>query len=149
MKKSVLIVEDNLEIRKLIRMTLECEFYQIEEVGNAAEALEAIRKFRPQLLILDIMMPGEMNGLDLCRLIKADSSYGAPQVVMLTARGSKQDIQAGLDAGADAYLVKPFSPRQLIVSVDSLGTQVSEIDYESIGNGNEHPPHGVEGKNCV
>lgn len=133
MKKRVLIVEDNDAIRKLVHMTLECDFYEIKEANNAAEAIELMARYRPQLLLLDIMMPGEMDGLDLCRLAKADRSFEAPQVVMLTARGSKEDIQAGYEAGADAYLVKPFSPHQLIVTVDSLGTHISEIDQESLG----------------
>lgn len=127
MKKRILVVEDHAEIRKLIRMTLEFDYYEIHEASNAAEAIDAIKRLYPQLLLLDITMPGGMNGLDLCRLIKSDPSLGSPQVVMLTARGRAQDIQEGLDAGADAYLLKPFSARELIVSVDSLGVQCSEI----------------------
>lgn len=126
MKKRILVVEDHADIRKLIRMTLEFEYYEIHEASNAAEALEAVTRLHPQLLLLDIMMPGGMNGLELCRLIKSDPSLGSPQVVMLSARSSSQDIQAGINAGADAYLIKPFSARQLIVSVDSLGAQFSE-----------------------
>lgn len=126
MKKRILVVEDHAEIRKLIHMTLEFDYYEIYEAANAAEAIDAMRSLHPQVILLDIMMPGGMNGLDLCRLIKSDPSFGSPQVVMLTARGRSQDIQEGLDAGADVYLVKPFTARQLTVSVDSLGVQFSE-----------------------
>lgn len=69
-----------------------------------------MKRVRPHLLLLDIMMPGSMDGLDLCRLVKSDPSLGMPRVVLLTARGQSQDIEAGMNAGADAYLLKPFSP---------------------------------------
>ena len=128
MKKRILVVEDQADIRKLIRTTLEFEYYEIYEASDAAEALEAVKRLHPQLLLLDIMMPGGMNGLELCRLIKSDPSLGSPQVVMLSALSSSQDIQAGINAGADAYLIKPFSPRQLIVYVDSQGSHFSETD---------------------
>ena len=128
MKKRILVVEDQADIRKLIRTTLEFEYYEIYEASDAAEALEAVKRLHPQLLLLDIMMPGGMNGLELCRLIKSDPSLGSPQVVMLSALSSSHAIQAGINAGADAYLIKPFSPRQLIVYVDSLGSQFSETD---------------------
>jgi len=66
-------------------------------------------------------MPGSMNGLDLCRLLKSDASLGLPRVILLSARGQGQDIEAGMNAGADAYLLKPFSPLKLIETIDSLG----------------------------
>ena len=88
MKKRILVVEDQADIRKLIRTTLEFEYYEIYEASDAAEALEAVKRLHPQLLLLDIMMPGGMNGLELCRLIKSDPSLGSPQVVMLSALSS-------------------------------------------------------------
>jgi CheY-like chemotaxis protein len=72
------------------------------------------------------MMPGRMDGLDLCRLVKSDPSLGMPLVVLLTARGQRQDIEAGMKAGADAYLLKPFSPLKLIETIDSLVSSLSE-----------------------
>ena len=122
MTKRILIVEDHADIRRLIRMTLEFENHEIHEAANADEGLLAVRGLMPDLLLLDIMMPGDMNGLDLCRLVKSDPSLGMPQVVLLTARGQSQDIEAGMNAGADAYLLKPFSPLKLIETIDSLGT---------------------------
>ena len=103
MNKRILIIEDHADIRRLIRMTLEFEDHDIHEAVNADEGLEAVRTLRPQLLLLDIMMPGSMDGLDLCRLVKSDPSLGKPWVVLLTARGQSQDIEAGMMAGADAY----------------------------------------------
>lgn len=126
MSLRILIVEDHADIRKLIRMTLEFEDYEIHEASNADEGREAVRRLRPDLLLLDVMMPGSMNGLDLCRLLKSDASLGLPRVILLSARGQGQDIEAGMNAGADAYLLKPFSPLQLITTIDSLGIQTTE-----------------------
>ena len=122
MTKRILIVEDHADIRRLIRMTLEFENYEIHEAVNADEGLQAVRRLHPDLLLLDIMMPGSMDGLDLCRLLKSDASLGRPQVILLTARGQSQDIEAGMKAGADAYLLKPFSPLKLIETIDGLST---------------------------
>lgn len=126
MTKRILIVEDHADIRRLIRMTLEFENHEIHEASNADDGLADVRRLRPHLLLLDIMMPGKMDGLDLCRLVKSDPSLGAPWVVLLTARGQSKDIEAGMNAGADAYLLKPFSPLKLIETIDSLGTHPSE-----------------------
>lgn len=127
MSKRILIVEDHADIRKLVRLTLEFEDYEIHEAANADEGLEAVRRLRPDLLLLDVMMPGKLNGLDLCRLVKTDLSLGRPQVVLLTARGQSQDVEAGMNAGADAYLLKPFSPLKLIETIDTLGAQPTEL----------------------
>ena len=126
MTQRILIVEDHADIRRLIRMTLEFENHEIHEAVNADEGLEAVRQLRPQLLLLDIMMPGQLDGLDLCRLVKSDPSLGMPQVILLTARGQSQDIEAGMNAGADAYLLKPFSTLKLIETIDYLGNTPSE-----------------------
>lgn len=125
MTQRILIVEDHADIRRLIRMTLEFENHEIHETANADDGLEAVRRLRPHLLLLDIMMPGKMGGLDLCRQVKSDPSLGAPWVVLLTARGQSKDIEAGMNAGADAYLLKPFSPLKLIETIDSLGSHPS------------------------
>lgn len=121
MNKRILIVEDHADIRKLIRMTLEFEDYDIHEAPNADEGLVAVRRLRPDVLLLDVMMPGHLNGLDLCRLVKTDASLGLPQVILLSARGQSQDIEAGMNSGADAYLLKPFSPLKLIETIENLG----------------------------
>lgn len=121
MNQRILIIEDHADIRRLIRMTLEFEDHDIHEAGNADEGLAAVQRLRPQLLLLDIMMPGSMDGLELCRRVKSDPSLGNPRVVLLTARGQSQDIEAGMMAGADAYLLKPFSPLKLIETINNLG----------------------------
>ena len=120
MSKRILIVEDHADIRTLIHMTLEFENYDIQEAPNADQGLEMVRQWRPDVLLLDVMMPGKLDGLDLCRLVKSDPALGHPQVVLLSARGQSQDIEAGMNAGADAYLLKPFSPRRLIETIAQL-----------------------------
>lgn len=120
MSKRILIVEDHADIRKLIRMTLEFESFEIHEAASADEGLEMIRQLKPDLLLLDIMMPGQLDGIDLCRIVKSDPSLGRPQVVILTARTQAKDIETGMNAGADAYLLKPFSPLKLIETIDGL-----------------------------
>lgn len=118
--KSVLIVEDHADIRRLIRMTLEFEACTIHEADDADAGLAALRAEQPDVVFLDVMMPGEHNGLDLCRTIKADPTLAGVTVVILSARGTSADREAGLDAGADAYLVKPFSPMELLALLDSV-----------------------------
>ena len=103
MSTRILIVEDHADIRKLIHMTLEFENYEIHEASNAQDGLEAVQRLRPQLLLLDVMMPGAMNGLDLCRRVKSDPALGAPQVVLLTARGQSQDIEACMPVPMPTY----------------------------------------------
>ena len=120
MGKRILIVEDHADIRRLIRMTLEFEDHEIYEAANADEGLLQVRQQCPDLLLLDVMMPGTMDGLALCRLVKNDPDLNRPYVILLTARGQSQDIEAGLAAGADAYLLKPFSPLKLIETINQL-----------------------------
>lgn len=122
MAAKILVVEDQPEIRRLIRMTLEFEDYEINEVPTAFDGMEAANILHPDLLLLDIMTPGSMDGLDLCRYVKQGQSYMGrqPVVILLTARGQQTDIDAGLAAGADAYLLKPFSPLQLLDTVKQM-----------------------------
>jgi CheY-like chemotaxis protein len=114
--KKILIVEDHADIRRLIRMTLEFDDYEILEAENGAKGMEMATKHAPDLVLLDVMMPGALNGLDMCRALKAWPH--PPIVLLLTARGRSEDLEAGLQAGAEAYLVKPFSPLQLIENIN-------------------------------
>ena len=120
--KKILIVEDHADIRRLIRMTLEFEAFEIHEADDAAAGWDMARALLPDLLLLDVMMPGPLNGLDLCRAVKADPALAGVPVVVLSARGNSIDREAGLAAGADAYLVKPFSPMQLLDLIGTLAT---------------------------
>jgi DNA-binding response OmpR family regulator len=119
----ILLVEDHADIRRLIRMTLEFEPVEIREAGDAQAGLAMARDWQPDLVLLDVMMPGHLNGLDLCRALRADPQLRQVPVVMLSACGHASDRQAGMDAGATAYLVKPFSPMQLLdLALSFVGT---------------------------
>jgi DNA-binding response OmpR family regulator len=119
--KKILIVDDHADIRRLIRMTLEFEDYDVREAADGEAALALAREFQPDLVLLDVMMPGAINGLDVCRQLRAERGTGVgPRVIMLSARGQASDREAGLQAGADTYLVKPFSPLQLISCIGEL-----------------------------
>jgi two-component system phosphate regulon response regulator PhoB len=110
--KKVLIVDDQETIRKMLRLTLSGR-YELFEASEASEAWETLRRLRPQAIILDIMMPGEMDGYQLCEKLKADRDLRTTHVVMVTARGQEADRQKGMAMGADAYFIKPFSPLAL------------------------------------
>lgn len=116
----ILLVEDHADIRRLIRMTLEFEPVEIHEAADGATGLALAQALQPDLVLLDLMMPGAMDGLALCRALRADPALARVPVVVLSARGHASDRQATHEAGADAHLVKPFSPMQLLELTGSL-----------------------------
>ena len=118
--KSILIIEDQPDIRRLIRWALEFEHYAIHEAANGAAGLEAARNLKPDLILLDVMMPGDLHGRQVCAAVQADPALAHVPVVLLTARAQDSDREAGQRVGANAYLVKPFSPLALIDTVNSL-----------------------------
>ncbi len=122
--KKILIVDDHADIRKLIRMTLEFEEYEIHEAADGESAVEMAQAIDPDLVLLDVMMPGAFDGLEACRRIRALPALADVHVMLLSARGQARDREAGLQAGADAYLVKPFSPLQLIDCIAALWVPV-------------------------
>ncbi|HVX66872.1 MAG TPA: response regulator transcription factor [Bryobacteraceae bacterium] len=109
----ILIVDDEPQIRRIMRTTLIGEGYEVEDARTGEEGLEKLREFRPDLVLLDMNMPG-MGGLATCRAIRADAGIG---VVMLTVRNSEADKVAALDAGADDYITKPFSTPELLARI--------------------------------
>jgi two-component system, OmpR family, phosphate regulon response regulator PhoB len=115
--KKLLIVEDHADIRKLLRMTLEYDNFEVHEASNGDVGLAMARDIAPDIVLLDLMMPGHLNGLDVCRHIKADPNMQHTKVIMLTARGKASDQEAGTQAGADAYLMKPFSTLQVLETI--------------------------------
>ncbi len=119
--KKILIVDDQPAVRELVSVTLEIGPYQILTAENGDQALEIARAELPELLLLDIQMPGgTLDGLEVCKLLKEDDRTKSIYIVMLTAKGQDWDKQAGRDAGADDYFVKPFSPLELMSKVESV-----------------------------
>ncbi len=116
--KSILIVDDERNLRKLLAITLEHLHITIYEASDGQQAIEMINRYYPTLVILDIMMPGEINGLDVCRHVKSKPELADISVIMLTAMGQKEDYNVGISVGADKYITKPFSPLQLLYEID-------------------------------
>jgi len=117
---SILIVDDEEDIRELIAMNLlREENYQLLEAVNGLEALDLARKKRPDLVVLDLMLP-EMDGLTVYRKLREDARTKSIPVIMLTARGRLEEKLQGLELGADDYLPKPFSPKELMLRVRNL-----------------------------
>ena len=115
----VLVVEDEAEIAALVAYQLTREGYRVETVANGTAALNALRREKPDLLVLDRMLP-EVSGDEVLQAIRSDPATLALPVLVLTARREQQDRIAGLELGADDYLTKPFSPRELVLRVDAI-----------------------------
>ncbi|MHB8626150.1 MAG: response regulator [Aggregatilineales bacterium] len=119
--KKILIVDDQAAVRELVSVTLEIGPYQIIEAANGDEALRLAQAELPDLILLDIQMPGgKLDGLQVCRILKSDEATRNIRIVLLTAKGQEWDKQAGQEAGADDYFVKPFSPLDLMDTVESI-----------------------------
>jgi phosphate regulon transcriptional regulator PhoB len=119
MAAKVLIVEDESDIAELIRYNVERAGYQARLVGDGPQALQLIRREPPDLLVLDLMLPG-MDGLEVCRRLRAEPATRALPIIMVTAKGGEADRVVGLEMGADDYLVKPFSPRELVARLRAV-----------------------------
>jgi len=118
-KATILVVEDEAEILELVRYNLSREGYKILEAESGEEALRLVRREKPDLVVLDLMLP-EIDGLEVCRQMKNEEDTAKIPVVMLTAKGEEADIVAGLELGADDYITKPFSPRVLVARVKAV-----------------------------
>lgn len=118
-RKVILIVEDQSDIRKLIRMTLEIGYSELHEADNGEAGWHMVKALRPDLVLLDVMMPGSLDGYQLCQKIRQEPGLRHIPVILLTARGQQADFEMGRQAGANAYLTKPFSPLELIDAVDT------------------------------
>jgi two-component system, OmpR family, alkaline phosphatase synthesis response regulator PhoP len=115
----VLVVEDEADIRELIRYNLEREGFAVDEAADGARAFEQIRRRVPDLLVLDLMLPG-MPGLEICRQVRANPETARLPILIVTAKGTEVDKVLGLEMGGDDYVVKPFSPRELVARVKAL-----------------------------
>jgi phosphate regulon transcriptional regulator PhoB len=115
----VLIVEDEPDIRDLLAFHLEREGYHVTRSRSGADALRQVRARPPDLILLDLMLP-ELGGLDVCRRLRQDPRTASVPIVMLTARGEEVDRILGLELGADDYIVKPFSPKEVVARVRAV-----------------------------
>lgn len=118
--KKILVVEDQEDVREIVRMTLELEGYEIQDADRGASGLALAAQWRPDLVLTDVMMPGGIDGFQVCERIKSDPALKRTKVVILTARNQAQDRKAGQKAGADEFLTKPFSPIELSAIVTRL-----------------------------
>ncbi|MBE7445540.1 MAG: response regulator [Planctomycetia bacterium] len=118
-KEKILVVDDEQDLVKLIRYHLEKDGYKVISACSGDDALFLTRKERPELIILDLMLPG-IDGLEVCRKLKADPALAPTAIIMLTAKGEEADITMGLKLGADDYMTKPFSPKELIARAQAV-----------------------------
>ncbi|MFQ5470884.1 MAG: response regulator [Gammaproteobacteria bacterium] len=124
---NILVIDDERDILELVDYNLRSAGYRVRLAENAEDGLEKIRHKLPDLLVLDLMLPG-LSGLDLCRTLKSDRDTGDMPIVMLTARGDEFDIVTGLELGADDYITKPFSPKVLLTRIAAVLRRAEESD---------------------
>jgi two-component system alkaline phosphatase synthesis response regulator PhoP len=113
------IVDDEEDIQELLKFNLTKEGYEVLLAGNGEKALESARNKNPQLIVLDLMLPG-IDGLSVCKKLKNEPKTASIPIIMLTAKGEESDIVTGLEIGADDYVTKPFSPKVLIARIRKL-----------------------------
>jgi two-component system response regulator MtrA len=119
----ILVADDDVDIRELVEFKLSTMGHEIVAVGDGAAAVDACRASKPDLAVLDVMMPG-VSGLDAIKQIRSDPDLADLPVILLTARAQESDVETGFDSGADDYITKPFSPRELASRVEALLTKV-------------------------
>jgi len=119
LSKYILIIEDEEDIRELVRYNLKREAFTVTEVNSGEAGLASVAKELPDLILLDLMLPGK-DGMQICRELKQNKATRDIPVVMMTAKGEESDIVAGLEMGAEDYIVKPFSPKVLVARVKAF-----------------------------
>lgn len=118
-KPSVVVIEDEADIREVTEHNLAREGYQVSSSADGEQGLRLVRRKGPDLVVLDLMLPG-LDGIEVCRQLKADSSTRSIPIIMVTAKGEESDIVLGLGMGADDYVTKPFSPKELIARIKAV-----------------------------
>jgi two-component system alkaline phosphatase synthesis response regulator PhoP len=141
--EKILVVDDEENIRELVKYNLAREGYQVDTANSGEEALKQIHSTLPDLIVLDLMLPG-MDGLDVCRQLKSDGRTAHIPIVMLTVKGDESDIVIGLELGADDYIIKPFSPKVLLARLRAVLRRrekepVQESDIITVGDLTIHP----------
>lgn len=128
-KNQVLVVEDEQDISELIRFNLEQEGFSVSTVTDGERALEEAKRSRPALMLLDLMLPG-MPGIEVCKRLRSDLSTARLPIIIVTAKATETDRVLGLEMGADDYLVKPFSTRELVARVRAVLRRAYETETE-------------------
>ncbi|MFQ5505611.1 MAG: response regulator [Planctomycetota bacterium] len=118
-QEKIVVIEDEPDIREVIEHTMSREGYRVRATGDGAEGLRLVKKEAPDAVLLDLMLPG-LDGIEVCRKLKEDALTRAIPIVMVTAKGEESDIVLGLRIGADDYVTKPFSPRELVARVKAV-----------------------------
>ena len=116
---SVLVADDDRDIRDLVAFKLTQAGYRVLTVADGTAALSTLLEQRPDLAVLDVMMPG-LSGLDVCRAVRASATTASMPVILLTAKAQEGDVEQGFAVGADDYVVKPFSPRELVSRIQAV-----------------------------
>lgn len=123
MRARILVVDDEPDLLELVRFNLDQAGFEVETARAGKEGLEAAARFRPDLVVLDLMLP-DLSGLEVCRRLHStaagEGAHGAPAILMLTAKGEEVDRVVGFELGADDYVTKPFSPRELVLRVQAI-----------------------------
>jgi DNA-binding response OmpR family regulator len=118
----VLVADDDADIRDLVAFKLDQAGFEVIAVEDGETALEQARARHPALAVLDVSMP-RMSGIDVCRMLRSEPATADIMIIMLTARVQEQDVEGGITAGADDYVTKPFSPRELVARIQTLLTR--------------------------
>ena len=116
----ILIVDDEEKVRRLVEITLSIGKVEVLQASSGEEGLNIAKEIKPDIILLDVMMPGRYDGFDVCKLLKSDPATKNIYIIMLTAKGQKTDKEKGLILGADDYFVKPFSPMELMEKIDEV-----------------------------
>ena len=124
MEKKIVVVDDEANIRELVRFNLEKEGFTVIEAVDGVTAISTVRAEKPDLVVLDLMLPA-LDGLEVCRVLKKDVATSGIPVIMLTAKAEEIDKVLGLEMGADDYLTKPFSPRELLARIKAVLRRVN------------------------
>ncbi len=123
-KKKILVVDDEPDVTELVAYNLKAKGFHVETLNDATASISKARNFHPDLIILDIMMP-HLSGIQICRILRNDNKLARIPIIFLTAKAEPQDRIEGLESGADDYLSKPFSPKELVLRVESILRRVS------------------------
>lgn len=130
-KKKILVVDDEPDVTELVAYHLKAKGFHVETLNDATSSISKARLYEPDLIILDIMMPG-LSGIQICRILRTDENLSKVPIIFLTAKAEAHDRIEGLESGADDYISKPFSPKELVLRVESILRRIdSSLDSVS------------------